>query len=82
MCFDRCCFLLVFASSLLLYASCRATEALLGGGAGADAHLPGPAVPAHPHPPLHGGGAVQRDVALQVEFDRQTLKPVFSLDRL
>jgi hypothetical protein len=27
------------------------------------------------------GDPLHRDVALQVEFERQTMKPVFSLDR-
>jgi hypothetical protein len=30
----------------------------------------------------HPGAVLSRDVALQVAFERQTLKPFFSLDRL
>jgi hypothetical protein len=51
--------------------------------------------PAEPHLGVHAalvvgdgdvaglaGGRVHRGVARQVEFERQTLKPVFALDRL
>jgi hypothetical protein len=40
-------------------------------------------IQSYTQPPAHGGGGeAAQDVALQVAFERQTLKPIVSLDRL
>jgi hypothetical protein len=48
-----------------------------------DSNVQSPTVP-RPRQPVHGDVArrdLGQDVALQVAFERQTLKPIFSFDR-